>query len=100
GKHVELIQEFNKILKGERVVEWLVPGIELDLGPCGERNDGAEPGSKQNELIAARRNPESLHHHPHLRRKVVFCCPFGPNEGRFFCLLIHIDLVTFLSASI
>src|SRR3984893_16679037 len=68
-KDHELVQKLPKILERERIVERLVPSVELDLEEGRQRDNGADRDCEQEEFVAAGRIPKGFYHHPQLRRE-------------------------------
>ena len=99
-KHHELVQKTLKILKRQRIVERLVPGIEPDLAEGGQCDHGAEGGAEANECVAARRMKKGCDHHPELRRELLVPrCSRRLAPEWFFGLVSHLRPIPFSFAS-
>ena len=67
GEDPELLQEARKILAGERIVEGLVPGVELDLVPGGGGNHHDEGRNQQQQAANRAIGAQQRHHVGQLR---------------------------------
>src|SRR5208337_3364593 len=85
----QLLRKLGEVLVRERVVKWLVPGVEPDLRVSGRADDRDQGDDQKEDRVALSRRPERRYHPPDLGEKAPVRTDRSFGAARFYRLSRH-----------